>query len=175
MQISRAGEYGVLGLLHLAQQPAGQPVMIDAVSRDGDIPKSFLAKIFQDLAKAGLLRSQRGAGGGFVLARPADRISILEVIEAIDGKIALQRCLGDLPDCEKREGCALCGLLEEAQDRLKEVFGQMTLAELAQRQAVAKTRLPPKQTSSCNPTAAAANIIPQPISFRPRPVIPSSL
>lgn len=175
MQISRAGEYGVLGLLHLAQQPAGQPVMIDAVSRDGDIPKSFLAKIFQDLAKAGLLRSQRGAGGGFVLARPADRISILEVIEAIDGKIALQRCLGDLPDCDKREGCALCGLFEEAQDRLKEVFGQMTLAELAQRQAVAKTRLPPKPTNGCTPAAAPPNVIPQPISFRPRPFIPSSL
>ena len=65
MHISRAGEYGVLGLLHLARQPGGQPVMIDAVSRDEAIPKSFLAKIFQDLAKAGVLRSQRGSGGGF--------------------------------------------------------------------------------------------------------------
>lgn len=134
MQISRAGEYGVLGLLHLVRQPAGQPVMIDAVSRDEDIPKSFLAKIFQDLARSGILRSQRGAGGGFTLARPADGITILEVIEAIDGKIALQRCLGDAPECEKRDGCALCFLFEEAQDRLKEVFSRTTLAELERRQ-----------------------------------------
>ncbi len=108
--------------------------MIDAVSRDEDIPKSFLAKIFQDLARAGILRSQRGAGGGFSLARPADGITILEVIEAIDGKIALQRCLGDAPECEKRDGCALCFLFEEAQDRLKEVFSRTTLAELERRQ-----------------------------------------
>ncbi len=133
MHISRAGEYGVLGLLHLARQPGGLPVMIDAVSRDEAIPKSFLAKIFQDLAKAGLLRSQRGAGGGFSLARPASDISVLEIIEAIDGKIALQRCLTDLPDCERREGCALCGLFEQAQDRLKEVFSRTSLAELAVR------------------------------------------
>src|SRR5690606_37866684 len=94
----------------------------------------FLAKIFQDLAKGGILRSQRGARGGFVLARPAEKISILEIIEAIDGKIALQRCLNEVPDCERMEGCALCSLLEQAQDRLKEVFGQTTLAELARRQ-----------------------------------------
>lgn len=135
MHISRAGEYGVLGLLHLARQPDGQPVMIDAVSRDETIPKSFLAKIFQDLAKAGILRSQRGAGGGFALARPAGEITVLQVIEAIDGKIALQRCLGEVPECDRKEGCALCSLFEQAQDRLKEVFGQTTLAELAVRQA----------------------------------------
>jgi Rrf2 family protein len=107
--------------------------MIDAVSRDESIPRSFLAKIFQDLAKAGLLRSQRGAGGGFALARPPGQITILEIIEAIDGRIALQRCLGEVPDCERMEGCALCNLLEQAQDRLKEVFGQTSLADLAAR------------------------------------------
>jgi len=134
MQISRAGEYGVLGLLHLIRQPADQPVMIESVSRDGSIPKSFLAKIFQDLARAGILRSQRGAGGGFLLARSAEEITILDVIEAIDGRIALQRCLGDEPECDRRDSCALCVLFEQAQDRLKEVFAQTSLAELARRQ-----------------------------------------
>jgi Rrf2 family protein len=142
MHISRAGEYGVLGLLYLARQPAGRPVMIDAVSRDESIPKSFLAKIFQDLAKAGLLRSQRGAGGGFALTRLPAQITVLEIIEAIDGRIALQRCLGEVPDCERMEGCALCSLFEQAQDRLKEVFSQTTLADLAARQqATAALRL----------------------------------
>lgn len=155
MHISRAGEYGVLGLLHLARHPAGHSVMIDALSRDEGIPKSFLAKIFQDLARTGLLRSQRGAGGGFVLARPATDITILEIIEAIDGKIALQRCLGEAPDCERMEGCALCGLLEQAQDRLKEVFGQTTLADLAQRPAGRHTGQPSRpaaRTLSTNET-----------------------
>lgn len=139
MHISRAGEYGVLGLLHLVRQPAGQPVMIDAVSRDVAIPKSFLAKIFQDLAKAGILRSQRGAGGGFALARTAEQITVLEIIEAIDGKIALQRCLSEVPDCERRESCALCSLFEQAQDRLKEVFSRTTLLDLAAKQEAITT------------------------------------
>src|SRR4030095_171219 len=130
MHISRAGEYGVLGLLYLARQRAGQPVMIDMVSRGEAIPKSFLAKIFQDLVKSGILRSQRGSGGGFVLARPAGQISVLEVIEAIDGKITLQRSLPEVSDCERMQGCALCSLFEEAQDRLKEVFGSTTLEDL---------------------------------------------
>ena len=142
MHISRAGEYGVLGLLNLVRQPGGQPVMIDAVSREEGIPKSFLAKIFQDLARIGILRSQRGAGGGFALARTADTVTVLEVIEAIDGKIALQRCLGEVPDCERREGCALCSLFEQAQDKLKEVFGQTTLADLARKMAPRPATLP---------------------------------
>lgn len=160
MHISRAGEYGVIGLLHLTRQPFGQPVMIDAVSRDEAIPKSFLAKIFQDLAKAGILRSQRGAGGGFVLARPADQITVLEVIEAIDGKIALQRCLGEVPECERREGCALCSLFEQAQDRLKEVFGQTTLMGLAK-----------KHSSPRRPAPAPADL---PSTSRNLPPTPNS-
>jgi Rrf2 family protein len=169
MHISRAGEYGVLGLLNLSRQPAGQPVMIDAVSRDEGISKSFLAKIFQDLAKAGILRSQRGARGGFVLARSADQITILEIIEAIDGKIALQRCLGDVPECDRMQGCALCSLLEQAQDLLKEVFGQTTLAQLARRHASGgprnhggtESRGAATEQSFSRPMGRAASLIPQ--------------
>ena len=124
--------------------------MIDAVSRDETIPKSFLAKIFQDLAKAGLLRSQRGAGGGFILARSPDQITVLEVIEAIDGRIALQRCLGDEPECDRKEECALCFLFNQAQDRLKEVFARTSLADLAQKQASLGAARPPRVPTAAN-------------------------
>jgi Rrf2 family protein len=134
MQITRAGEYGVLGLMALAKRAQGCVVMIDEVSREEDIPKSFLAKIFQNLARAGLVHSVRGTGGGFALARPTSEITVLEIIEAIEGPIALQRCLEEKPDCHHMTGCALCGLFSEAQDRLKETFARTTLAELAQRQ-----------------------------------------
>ena len=130
MQITRAGEYGVLGLLHLARQGGGRMVMIDEVSREEKIPKSFLAKIFQSLVRAGLIRSYRGAGGGFALVKKPEEITVLEVIEAIEGKIAFQRCLQEVPDCEHMEGCALCGLFEQAQDRVKEVFARTSLADL---------------------------------------------
>lgn len=139
MQITKAGEYGVLGLLHLARQGPDRMVLIDEVSRQESIPKSFLAKIFQSLVKVGLVKSYRGAGGGFTLTRRPEEITVLEVIEAIEGPIALQRCLQEVPDCEHMEGCALCGLFERAQDRVKEVFSSTSLADLIK----AEASLPP--------------------------------
>jgi Rrf2 family transcriptional regulator, iron-sulfur cluster assembly transcription factor len=130
MQITRAGEYGVLGLLCLARRAPGTMVMIEEVSREENIPKSFLAKIFQVLVKAGLVRSFRGAGGGFALTRNASEITVLEVIEAIEGKLAFQRCVLDTNACDHVDGCALCGLFEQAQDRVKEVFSRTTLEDL---------------------------------------------
>ena len=133
MQITRAGEYGVLGLMCLARRPLGTVVMIDEVSREEQIPKSFAAKIFQSLVKAGLIRSNRGTGGGFTLAKQPESITVLEVIEAIEGRIAFQRCLIEPAACEHHGGCALCGLFEQAQDRVKDVFSRTTLADLVKR------------------------------------------
>ncbi len=133
MQITKAGEYGVLGLIALARRPLGEVVMIDVICEEEAIPKSFLGKIFQNLAKAGIIKSARGSGGGFSLARPSAEVSALEVIEAIEGPIALQRCLEGEPDCSHIGGCALCGLLSEAQDSIKEVFAKTSLANLAGR------------------------------------------
>jgi Rrf2 family transcriptional regulator, iron-sulfur cluster assembly transcription factor len=131
MQITKAGEYAVLGLMCLARRPSGAVVMIDEVSREEQIPKSFAAKIFQSLVKAGLVKSNRGTGGGFTLLKQPGNITVLEVIEAIEGKIAFQRCLAEEePKCEHFGGCALCGLFEQAQDRVKEVFSRTTLADL---------------------------------------------
>jgi Rrf2 family protein len=134
MQITRAGEYGVLGLMNLARRSPGQTAMIDDVSRSERIPKSFLAKIFQDLAKAGLVRSIRGAGGGFALVKDPAQITILEIIEAIEGKIVFQRCKQLKPDCEHAGGCALCGLFEQAQDGVKDVLLRTTLVDLIRQQ-----------------------------------------
>ncbi|HEY3852974.1 MAG TPA: Rrf2 family transcriptional regulator [Verrucomicrobiae bacterium] len=135
MQITRAGEYGVQGLMHLARHNPGQRIMLDEVSREEHIPKSFLAKIFQHLAKAGLIRSIRGSGGGFALAKSPSDISVLEIIEAVEGKILIQRCRMDKPDCEHAGGCALCGLFERAQDGIKDVLTRTTLQDLIQHQS----------------------------------------
>ncbi len=134
MQITRAGEYAVLGLMSLARHTPGQMSMIEEVSREEKIPKSFLSKIFQNLAKAGLVRSVRGAGGGFVLAKQPDEITVLAIIEAIEGKIAFQRCRQEKAECEHVGGCALCGLFEQAQDGLKDVLVRTTLSDLIRQQ-----------------------------------------
>jgi Rrf2 family protein len=140
MQITRAGEYGVLGLMHLARRNPGQRAMIDEVSREEHIPKSFLAKIFQHLAKAGLVCSIRGSRGGFALVKNPSEISVLEIIEAVEGRIVFQRCRMDKPDCEHAGGCALCGLFERAQDGIKDVLTRTTLADLIQQQALESSR-----------------------------------
>jgi Rrf2 family protein len=107
--------------------------MLDVLSSEEDVPRSFLGKIFQSLSKAGLVKSARGAGGGFSLAVPAEKISALAVIEAVEGPLALTRCLDEDLGCEHAGGCALCGLFSSAQERVREVLAQGNIAELAGR------------------------------------------
>ena len=133
MQITRASEYAMLGLLALARRPVGEVVMLDIVAREEDIPVSFLGKIFQSLARGKLVKSSRGSGGGFMLLRAPATITVLEVIEAVEGPVSLTRCLDEETGCEHAGGCALCGLFSEAQDKVKEVFSSATVAQLAGR------------------------------------------
>gem|GEM_PF-425274 len=134
MQVTRAGEYAIIGLLYLAKQPADRTVMIDEISEKERIPKSFLAKIFQSLAKGGFVLSHRGAGGGFSLAKPADEINLLQILNCIESAFALQKCVTIDPECvvshDRLTSCALCGVFAEAQSRVNEVFVRTTLQDL---------------------------------------------
>ncbi|MDZ4815453.1 MAG: Rrf2 family transcriptional regulator [Verrucomicrobiota bacterium] len=130
MRVTQAGEYALLGVLYLARQPVGQLTMIDQISEAEKIPKSFLAKIFQSLTHAGLVKSRQGAKGGFALSRKAEDISVLNVLEAIEGKLALQRCLEEVPDCERRDNCTLCAVFGEVQNKVNEVFSRTSVRDL---------------------------------------------
>jgi len=134
MQVTRAGEYAIIGLSYLAKQPVNSVVMIDEISETEGIPKSFLAKIFQSLAKSGIVRSNRGAGGGFSLAKPANNITLLQVLQCVEGVFALQKCVSEDPECvvstTRMSSCALCAVFGEAQTRVNEVFARTTLADL---------------------------------------------
>ena len=137
MQVTRAGEYAIIGLLYLAKQPERRTVMIDEISEAERIPKSFLAKIFQSLAKAGFVESHRGAHGGFSLARPAAEINLLQILNCVEREFALQKCVGEEPACvvapERLGSCVLCGVFAEAQLRVNEIFARTTLADLIAR------------------------------------------
>jgi Rrf2 family protein len=140
MQVTRAGEYAIIGLLYLAKQPEGRTVMIDEISVAEKIPSSFLSKIFQLLAKGGLVESHRGAGGGFSLAKPADSINLLHILNCVEGDFALQKCVAVVdPECvvsaERLGNCVLCGVFAEAQSLVNKVFARTTLADLIQRTA----------------------------------------
>ena len=124
----------MIGLLYLARQPGGRTVMIEEISAAEQIPKSFLAKIFQSLAKAGLIHSHRGAGGGFSLAKAPVEINLLELFRCVEGAFALQKCVATEPECvvdhSRLGSCALCGIFAEAQHRVDEVFARTSLQSL---------------------------------------------
>jgi Rrf2 family transcriptional regulator, iron-sulfur cluster assembly transcription factor len=133
MQITRSGEYGLRGLVFLATKPPEKVTLVSEVSREQNIPETFLAKIFQRLSKAGLLRSVRGAKGGFTLRKPAYEITMREIIEALEGPIALNRCLLRKGECEEEKICPLHTVWEEVQQRFLEILDNTTMEDLANR------------------------------------------
>jgi Rrf2 family protein len=116
---------------YLAARPVGEICALRDVGAEKDIPESFLAKIFQSLVHAGLVASQRGAHGGFALARRPEDITVRQIVEAVDGPIALNGCVLWPDDCRRSGSCRMHEVWVLAQERMMEVLEQVTLAELA--------------------------------------------
>ena len=114
----------------MARQPSERLVLVSEISKLQKIPETFLAKIFQRLSKAGVLRSSRGSKGGFSLGKPAGSITMREVIEAIDGPIALNRCLRREGECEEDEICPIYHVWSKAQQQLLEILDRTTVEDL---------------------------------------------
>jgi len=130
MQFTKAEQYGILGILHLAEKGRKEIIPLSEVAEEQEVPEKFLAKIFQNLAKTGLVKSHRGVKGGFSLNKPPGSITIRNVVEAIQGPFHLIRCLHDKDCCDKWDFCPVRVFLEKAEDRLLEVFESYTLNDL---------------------------------------------
>ena len=118
-------------MTYLACYPDGHVASLRDICRAQEIPETFLAKILQSLSHAGLAISQRGARGGFALARPASEISMRDVVEAVDGPIALNPCVLWPEDCSRSDECQVHVAWVEAQERLMTVLDGVTLQSLA--------------------------------------------
>ncbi len=105
MQVTREVDYGIRSVLYLSRQPFKKVSFVNEISEEYKIPRSFLAKILQKLVKAKIVRSYRGVKGGFSLARQARDINVLEVLEAIEGKLALNVCIADKKKCSFSKHC----------------------------------------------------------------------
>jgi Rrf2 family iron-sulfur cluster assembly transcriptional regulator len=130
MELSKACSYGLFGMIYLARQPQGKIVSVSEICEVEDLPEKFLAKIFQTLARAGLIRSHRGAGGGFSLARPANTITVKELLESIQGPIYFVKCLSSSKGCERKGKCKLLRVWKKAHDYTMKMLTQNTLADL---------------------------------------------
>jgi Rrf2 family iron-sulfur cluster assembly transcriptional regulator len=131
LQLTRGGEYAVRAMTYLARSPEGHVASLHDIGLAQDIPESFLAKILQSLVRSGLAVSQRGAHGGFALARPAVDITMRDVIEAVDGPISLNHCVLWPEDCSRSGDCEVHRAWLRAQSQLMDVLDSVTLRTLA--------------------------------------------
>ena len=124
MQITRQADYAIRAVRYLAKQKAnankGEEVRVatSTVAKEMKIPASFLAKIISQLSIAGLLHTSRGARGGVSLAREPKEISVLDVVEAIDGPILLNECVGSNKPCTFEDECLVHPIWVEVQESL---------------------------------------------------------
>jgi Rrf2 family iron-sulfur cluster assembly transcriptional regulator len=133
MRLTRGADYGLRGMIHLAQLPMGDVALVRDVADTEQVPESYLAKIFQDLSRSGLMVSHRGAKGGFSLARDPAQISLREMIEAIEGPTYLLPCLDSRQQCDQVAECALYEVMAVAQERFLEQLDRTSLQSLADR------------------------------------------
>ncbi len=118
MQITRQADYAVRAVLYLARMGSEQRAATSQIAQEQQIPPSFLAKIVSQLSVAGLLQTSRGARGGVSLARPPEQISLLEVVEAIDGPILLNECVSGNGACTFGDDCPMQPIWCDAQAEL---------------------------------------------------------
>jgi Rrf2 family protein len=131
MQITRASDYAVRVMIYLAGLPPGSRVRHPELSSATDVSGHFLSKVLQQLVRSRLIQSQRGSGGGFALAVPAATVSLLDVVEAIEGPVRLNQCIDEGPSCARKAWCPAHQVWAEAQAAIVNVLGAASMATLA--------------------------------------------
>jgi Rrf2 family protein len=131
LRISRKIDYGLRAMIYLASIRPDAIVPFREIARQMMVPEDFLAKILKTLVDQGLVRSTRGPHGGYALAKPASDISFLDVIEGVEGPIAINVCLDGDDPCSKAEACTMVDVWRQGQEKMLEVYRQAKLADLA--------------------------------------------
>lgn len=132
MQITRATDYAVRVIIYLATLPPDTRVAVPDLARGIQAPESFVSKILQQLALRGMVISHRGTGGGFQLAVEPESVSLLEVVEMVEGPLQINLCLPGETSCSRKSWCGAHPIWSEAQDALKKVLAGVSIAKLAQ-------------------------------------------
>ena len=133
MRLTQKSKYAARALVELALNERGSPLGVAEIARRQRIPERFLEQIFGDLRRANIIESQRGAHGGYRFAMPTEEITVLDVVEILDGEVRPARCsaggtcyIADAPLCVTSE------VWDEARIALEGVFGRYTIADLAE-------------------------------------------
>ena len=135
--------YAVRALTELAtreQGDPGRPIRLADIAEARDLPLQFLEQLFAALRRAGIVRSRRGAAGGYMLGRPAADITVLEVVGALDGLPSPADCTQGV--CERVAGCGAASVWLDAQQALEQVLGGTTIDDLRVRETSLRTQAP---------------------------------
>lgn len=134
--LSQTIEYALRAMIHLASLEKGLALNSETIAQRTGAPKGYLSKILRDLVVAGLVSSQRGPAGGFALAKPADEISMLDVISAVDPIERIKRCpLGNPAHVQL---CPLHRRMDDALGMIEREFGRTSLVEILETNAKAR-------------------------------------
>jgi Rrf2 family transcriptional regulator, cysteine metabolism repressor len=131
MKISTKIRYGMRAMIELARNKGNDPVMIGLIARKQDLSEKYLEQLFTLLRNAGLVKSERGAKGGYRLAKDPDNITALEIFEAMNGPLELVDCSKDSSSCGRYSECDTFDLWKELDEKIRDVLSSKTLAELA--------------------------------------------
>jgi Rrf2 family protein len=135
MQLTRAADYAIRVMIHLAGIPQGTRISRSALAEAAECPEQFLSKVLQGLTRSGLIVSHRGNTGGFELPVEGRAASLLEVVEAIEGPLRLNLCTGSGTACPRQSWCPTHNVWTDAQAAMAEVLRAATIEQLARQVA----------------------------------------
>ncbi len=130
---SRQCEYALQALMFIALQDHNRSIPIKELTEKLDIPYHFVAKTLQSLTHKGLLISHKGPSGGFALAKPAEHITLLDIIEAIDGASFMRDCILGFEQCSQENPCALHDQWHSSREGIAAMLKNKSIAEMAAR------------------------------------------
>jgi Rrf2 family protein len=134
MRLSTRGRYGVRLMIDLALHNGNGPVMLKDISRRQGISQKYLWNLINPLKSAGLVKSTRGAHGGFTLARDPAGISVTDILQVLEGSLCLVDCVENPSACEKSTNCVARDVWCLASGNLRQTLASVTLAHLMEKQ-----------------------------------------
>ena len=146
MRVTTKGRYGIRACLELVNKFGNGAVHISQIAQAQGIPEKYLAQLIPLMRRAGLVKSVRGAGGGYILARPPDQIKLIEVLEALEGPLAPVECLNDPGICERIPNCSARMVWGRVLDSIRGALESLSLDDL---QRMEGENLPPDSLVYC--------------------------
>ena len=129
MRLSTRGKYGLYAMHYLAQHEHDGPQSLSHIA-DVGIPKQYLEQLLGGLRRNGLIRSVRGANGGYQIAKPAEEITVLEILDAMEGPLALSDCIADDRCCSKATKCRVRDMWEKLTKTINHELASVTLKDM---------------------------------------------